>query len=91
MPSVAAYVQPSAPATAPLSVSTCAAVTDVAKCSEGMAARGLPPRKLYRGAHPDFQNCSPYSTIIRRSSGVRPSRHQALRGRVPGRRGRDTQ
>ena len=67
------YAQASGAAAAPLSVSTCAAVTDVAKCSDGMAARGLPPRKPYRGAQPDLQNCSPYSTIIRRSSGVRPS------------------
>ncbi len=53
----------------PVSASTCAAVTDVAKCSDGMAARGFPPRTPYRGAQPDFQNCSPYSTIMRRSSG----------------------
>ena len=56
-----------------MSARTCAAVTDVAKCSEGMAANGFPPRTPYRGAQPCFQNCSPYSTIIRRSSGVSPS------------------
>jgi len=70
---VPAYAQPNVPAALPVSASTCAAVTEVAKCSDGMAARGLPPRKPYRGAQPDFQKCSPYSTIIRRSSGVRPS------------------
>ena len=48
-------------------------MTDVAKCSDGMAARGLPPRKPYRGPQPDPQNSSPYSTIMRRSSGVSPS------------------
>ena len=48
-------------------------MTEVAKCSEGMAARGLPPRKPYSGPQPEPQNSSPYSTIMRRSSGVRPS------------------
>ena len=38
-----------------------------------MAASGFPPRKPYIGCQLDFQNCSPYSYIIRRSSGVRPS------------------
>ena len=38
-----------------------------------MAASGFPPKTPYRGAQPDLQKCSPYSTIIRRSSGVRPS------------------
>ncbi len=38
-----------------------------------MAASGLPPRTPYRGAQPERQKCSPYSTIMRRSSGVRPS------------------
>ena len=48
-------------------------MTDVAKCRDGMAASGLPPRKPYSGVQPDCQNSSPYSTIIRRSSGVPPS------------------
>ena len=73
----------------PVSASTCAAITEVAKCRDGMAARGLPPRKPYSGAQPDFQNCSPYSTIIRRSSGVRPSSIRPCARGVPGRGGRD--
>ena len=48
-------------------------MTDVAKWRDGIAASGFPPRKPYSGSQLDFQNCSPYSTIIRRSSGVRPS------------------
>ena len=54
-----------------------------------MAARGLPPRKPYSGAQPDFQNSSPYSTIIRRNSGRLAVLHQATLCGVPGRRGRD--
>ena len=54
-----------------------------------MAASGFPPKTPYSGAQPDLQNCSPYSTIIRRSSGVAPVVHQPLGRRVPGRRGRD--
>ena len=48
-------------------------------------------RRGHRRAAPslDFQNCSPYSTIIRRSSGVRPSSISPRCGGVPRRRGRD--
>ena len=63
-------------------------MTDVAKCSEGMAASGLPPRTLYRGSQPSFQNCSPYSTIIRRIGDVAASPSRPVQRRVPGRRRR---
>ena len=59
-------------------------MTDVAKCSDGMAARGLPPSKPYRRTQPDPQNSSPYSTIMRRSSGVMPSSIRPLRAAYQG-------
>jgi len=42
---VLAYAQPTDPATAPVSERTWAAWTDVAKCRDGIAASGFPPRK----------------------------------------------
>ena len=77
------------PGRRPVSARRRAAVTDVAKCNEGMAARGLPPSKPYRGFQPEPQNCSPYSTIIRRSSGVSPSSIRPGARGVPRRRRRD--
>jgi hypothetical protein len=59
-------------------------MTEVAKCSEGMAARGFPPSKPYSRAQPEPQNCSPYSTIMRRSSGVVPSSIKPCRAAYQG-------
>ena len=45
--------------------------TDVAKCRDGMAASGLPPEQtVERLPARRFQNCSPYSTIMRRTRGA---------------------
>ena len=76
------------PRAGPVSASRWAAMTEVAKCSDGMAARGLPPRKPYSEAQRDLQNSSPYSTIMRRSSGRAAVVHQTLARGVPRRRGR---
>ena len=52
----------------PVSASEIAAVTEVAKCSEGIAAQGLPPSAPYIAGQADFQVSSPTSTMIRRTS-----------------------
>ena len=65
----------------PVSASRCAAVTEVAKCSEGMAARGFPPRKPYRGssrnprtARRTRPSCAAAPACARRPSGPRARR-----------------